>query len=123
MDASYLTVTEEVVAEKVTVRIEGTIKDGTQVVLTVDTLTLRVFERTTGKVVNGITARDIKNANGGTFDEGAIQLRLSPDDGKLVDPKAVSEIHVAQITWTYNEGQDTGRAEVEFTVRNLRGVR
>lgn len=112
-------------SEGATLWLTGTINGPTgplpnaDVVLTAMTLTL--YELTTGAIINGRDATNIKNANGGTVaPDGSWALTLSGADMACV-LVTTSEKHIALIEWTDDAGND-GNAEIEFEVMNLQKV-
>jgi len=124
----YLTVVTDLTPEGVTATITGTIKDTSTPPVAIPaaslaTVTLTLYNKSSGTVLNGRSETNIKNANDGTVDSnGLLALTLTPADNALEAQSGSKETHVAQITWTYNGGASTGRALVEFPVANLRKV-
>lgn len=116
------TLSHPVIGERTTCTIALQLTDAADNDLELDdisTVTLTLYERTTGSVLNGRSGDDIKNAGGGTIDaSGALSLELSDDDNALLSQDSVSEWHVALITWTWASGTKTGRKEVAFQVAN-----
>ena len=87
----------------------------------VGTLQFWLFNDATGIAINGKTAIDIKNANGGTVHAttGACTLALAPADNPIVTPGNRSEVHIAYIKCVANGGALVINKEIAFTVRNL----
>jgi hypothetical protein len=83
----------------------------------VDEVTLTLFDRATGRILNSRSASNVLNAGGGTLsDSGLLDLDLSPADNAMADAGACTEEHVARLDWTWNGGDDTGTKEMTFTV-------
>src|SRR3990167_1632921 len=118
MSQPFLTVIATEAAEKTTLRITGTIQDHTGAALpsaSLTTLKLWLYNKRTG--VN------VLNANGGTVTSGGLlTMVLDPADNALESQSLAAETHVAEFEWTYNAGASTGRALVEFNVRNFTKV-
>lgn len=119
----FQTTITETVPEQVSVRITGVIKDeaGNGVPgANLTTLTLTLYDSSTESIINSRNDSDINGVNGGSVDaSGNLVMKLSPADNALIGT-GDSEKHIALIEWTYNAGADTGRAEVIFTVANLK---
>lgn len=119
----FQTTITETVPEQVSVRITGVIKDeaGNGVPgANLTTLTLTLYDSSTESIINSRNDSDINGVNGGSVDaSGNLVMKLSPADNALIGT-GDSEKHIALIEWTYNSGADTGRAEVIFTVANLK---
>lgn len=126
MSQPFLTTVTAESPEQVTVQITGTIKDHTDTAIPLASLgavTLTLYDKRTQTILNSRSEGSIKNANGGTITSGgALTLVLDPDDNVMASAGAGVETHVAQISWTYNSGTATGRALVEFPIRNLAKV-
>ena len=87
------------------------------------TLTLTLYDRTSGTIINSRNAQNVLNTNGVTVDSaGAFLWTVSPADTVLVDTTKSLETHVALFTWTYDSGAKTGRHEIVHVVRNLTKV-
>lgn len=109
--------------EQSTVRIVGTITDdaGAAIPLaSLTTLTLWLYHRRTGAIIGARDGQDIKGVNGGSVDSaGVLTLTLGPSDTVLESQALATSDIEAEIEWTYNGGNSTGRALVRFTVGNL----
>lgn len=123
MSTPFLTTISAEVAEKVTVRITGTIKDHTDTAIpaaSLSTLTLTLYEKKSGTIINTRSAANVLNTGGGTVTSGGVlTMVLDPADNALVTQAPATEVHVALFEWTYNSGAAAGRALVEFTVSNF----
>jgi hypothetical protein len=82
------------------------------------TLTATLTVRATGAVINSRSAQDIKNANGGTYADGALTLTLAPADSPHAGQAPVEE-HVLLLQWTYNSGTQGGNEEILLRVRDV----
>lgn len=74
-------------------------------------------------IINARDDMDILGVNGGSVDaNGVLTLILDPEDMPMLNASVTKETHVALLTWTYNSGATTGRAEVFFPVHDLQHV-
>ena len=126
MSQPFLHVETVEVAEKTTVRITGTIKDHTGTAIpaaSLTALTLTLYHKRTGTILNSRNGTSVLNANGGTVTSGGVfTMILDPADNVLESQSPSSETHEALFTWTYNSGAAIGRQLVQFVVRNLTKV-
>jgi len=85
-----------------------------------DSLTVSLFDRLTGVVINGRNKQSLLNANGGVFDTVTSELTwtMAPKDNIIVEQRNEMEEHLAQIEFTYASGA-LGRYEIVLRVRNL----
>lgn len=125
---SFRTVLTEPYAEKTTLTLTATITDvdGVTPLANADsiltTLTLDLYEKASGTVVNSRTAQSIKNTNGGTITSaGLLTLRLDPADLTRVST-AGSETFVALVRWSWGSPTKYGAHEIVFIVRDLTKV-
>lgn len=122
MTEPFTTLIRTEVGEQVTALITGVIADAAGAALgasAITTLTLTLYEKRTGSILNSRNAVNIKNANGGTVDSsGNLALTLDPADNALLTQAVAHETHVALIRWTYNVGAAAGWAQIEFAVHN-----
>lgn len=119
MSEPFRTIVTREVGEATTAQIEGTITDAADGALAaVNSLTLTLYEKKTGTILNSRNGGSILNENGGTFAAGVVTLTLSPADNALLSQAVAHETHVALIRWTYNGGGDAGWAQVEFVIHN-----
>ncbi len=85
------------------------------------TLTLTLYDRASGEIINGRNAQNVKNANGVTIGEdGALVWTMTPADTAILG-SGTQEAHVALFAWTWGGGK-TGRHEVTLLVTNLTKV-
>jgi len=112
-----------IVLERVTRLYTAVIKDEAGVVIPaaqIGTLTLTLYNKKTGAIVNSRTDVNILNANGGAVDaSGNLSFLFTPADMAILDTTVQSEIRVGLFEWTYGGGAKEGRHEIEFAVRNL----
>ena len=108
--------------ESQTTRVTGTLKDEKKNPIpagSINTLTLTLYDRRTGNIINSRDGMDILNVNGGTVvGQGDFALELSPGDMVIVDSGLSREVHIALIKFTYGTGK-SGAHEVEIAVVNL----
>jgi hypothetical protein len=114
------TTLEEVVPEGATAKLTGTIvaEDGVTGFLPAS-LTLTLFNRDDGAIVNNVSAVDILNTGRGTVSgAGALVLELYPADNVIVNTRAgkTTEDHIALLEWAWNVGSRKGKHEIAFTV-------
>lgn len=85
------------------------------------TCTLTLFNEATAEVINGRSAQNVKDANGGTVSsEGALTMRLEDTDAIIVDDELEPgdvESHVARFEWTWNDGVRTRKGRQEFILQ------
>lgn len=87
------------------------------------TLTLTLYDRQTGTILNSRDGQDVLNTNGVTVDSaGLFAWGLTPLDTIIIDVTKALETHVGLFTWTYDSGTKTGRHEIVHVVRNLTKV-
>jgi hypothetical protein len=89
-----------------------------------NSLTLTIYDKTTGKVINNRNNQSILNEHGGIVaSDGTLTLRLQPSDNALVgEPGAgEKETHILRFVWTWNDGvmERTGIKEEEYNVQQL----
>ena len=86
-------------------------------------------ERTTGKVVNGATARNVLNTGGGTAyatvqtdaagNQYNLLIELAPADTAIITGGS-SETHLAKVTWGWNVSPArVGEAGASFVVQRF----
>ncbi len=117
---TYLT---EHMPEKKTGRIKMTLLDeDTQIGIPgslIVSLTLTLFDKTTGAVINGRDHVNVLNTNGGTVDSaGKLVMQLAAADMVLLDGTLSQEQHGALFEWTYTtaSGVKSGGHTVWFSV-------
>lgn len=126
MSDSIRTVLQDVVAERSTALLSGTLVDETGAALgasSLTTFTFTLYNRSTEVVINSRTATSILNTGPGTVDSsGNWTLTLTPADNAIIGTDQ-SEWHVALLQWTYGvAGAKSGAHEVMYAVRNLAKV-
>lgn len=113
------------VPELTTPRYRATLEDfdGNPIPLVnVSTLTLTLYDESTGVIVNGVDSVNILNADRGTFGvtDGKLTILLEEDDTEILDDTKGSEKRVMLIEWV--AGAIIGKHEVVFRVKNLARV-
>ena len=85
-------------------------------------LTLTLFDRRTGQILNNRDGVSILNANGGTVDgAGNGELELTPADNMIFTAGRVEEDHVVLVEWEDANGR-VGRHVILLRVENLAKV-
>jgi hypothetical protein len=83
------------------------------------TLTLTLYDKVTGSIINGRNAQNVLNANGVTVSAaGALAWTMDPLDNPIVTAGSSKERHVALFKWTYGAGKK-GNAEVHVDVTDV----
>lgn len=82
------------------------------------TLKATLYVRATGSIINSRDEQDIKNANDGTYSDGAMTLTLGPLDSPHTGEAYIEE-HVLLLEWTYNAGAKAGKEEILLRVRDV----
>lgn len=100
-------------------------EDGVAISLaSIDSITLTLIDEDSGDVVNGRSAQNVLNANGGTMHatSGLFRWEWSPADTAIVGsaPPGDPERHLATFTVTAGGTQD--HREVVLVITNLRSV-
>lgn len=117
-----------IVQQGESLNISGTLTDfdGAAIALAaIATFTLTLYNDATNAVINGLNAADILNAGKGTVDAaGGFVIRLDAADTPIVDgtlAEKALEVHIARLTWTWNDGVGTrtGIQEVRHRVQKL----
>lgn len=88
------------------------------------TITVTLYDKTAGTIINGRNAQNVLDANNGVVaTDGTLTLRLGPLDNVIVGTPAVgaTQLHHARFAWTWTDGvaTRTGIEEVAITVENL----
>lgn len=114
------------VNEGVTARYQGVLKDETGAVIpaaSLSTLTLTLYRKTSGEIINGRNAQNVLNANGVTVDvNGNLTWTMTPADNGVTSTTVAAEMHIALFEWTYNAGNKAGNHEVWINVLQLANV-
>lgn len=110
--------------EKASAQYTATLKDQNTTPIpggNLTSLTLTLYDVTTGTILNSRNAQDVLNKNNVTVDgNGLLTWLVQPADTAIVDPSRLGETHCALWTFVYNGW--TGRHRVEMYVRNLTKV-
>jgi hypothetical protein len=119
------TVVSELVPEKCSFYYSGYLKDeeGNAIVAAdLTTLTVTVYDETTGTIINGVENTNILNTGRGSIDAaGLLEVVLLPADMAVVGT-GKRETHILLIQWTWATGSKAGKKEVAFPVQNLTKV-
>lgn len=86
------------------------------------TLTLTLYDKSSGNIINSRNGTDVLNANGGTVDAaGNFEMLFTHLDNVIVGSPAIGEFetHVALFEWTYSAGSRHGKYELEIRVKQL----
>lgn len=98
----------------------GTLSDETGTPIptaSLTTLTATLIVKATGQVINTRNGQNIKNANGGTYVDGALTLTLVVADNPHQGGPTIEE-HLLILAWTYGTGKG-GNEEILLRVRNV----
>ena len=114
------------VTEKTSVQYTATLKDETGAAVplaALGTLTLTLYNVSSGAILNGRNAQNVLNANGVTVHatSGLLTWTLDPLDSPILDDTLNEELHRAlfRATWSTTKGANW---EVDFLVNNLAKV-
>lgn len=114
------------VNEKVTAKYSAILQDEDENALSssdIQTLTLTLYDKSTGTIINSRNAQDVKNTNGVSVDgSGNVIWVMEPDDNAIVTATSKVEKHIALFQWTWNSGAKAGRHEIVIQVKNLTKV-
>jgi hypothetical protein len=114
------------VNEKVTARYSAIIQDETETALAgsnLQTLTLTLYDKATGTIINSRNDQDVLNTNGVSVDgSGNVVWIMEPEDNAVVTATSKVEKHIALFEWTWDSGNKEGRHEVVLQVKNLTKV-
>lgn len=112
--------------EKTTHVYTATIKDENGTVVpaaSLTTLTLTLYAKQSGTIINSRSAQNILNANNVTVNSsGVLTWTMQPDDNAIVNSALLTESHIALFEWTYSSGSKYGKHEIELVVSNLTKV-
>jgi hypothetical protein len=90
------------------------------------TLTLTLYDAVTESILNSRNAQDILDANESSVDADCnVTIELDAADNDVVDSSKDTgdrELHVAMVTWTWNDGNSTrtGKELMSFLVEKMR---
>lgn len=87
------------------------------------TMTLTVYDKKTGNILNSRDDQNVLNANNVTIDvNGAFEWIIQPADLAIVNTNLANESHIALFEWSWNSGTRFGKQEIELSVKNLTKV-
>jgi hypothetical protein len=114
------------VNEKVTAKYSAIIQDEDETALSssdLQTLTLTLYDKSTGTIINSRNDQDVLNTNGVSVDaNGNVVWLMDPDDNAIVTSTSKVEKHVALFKWTWDSGNKEGKHEIVIQVKNLTKV-
>lgn len=114
------------VNEKVTARYTADVQDheGNAIAgSSLTTLTLTLYDKATGTIINNRNAQNVLNVNGVTVDgSGNLVWVMTPDDNAILTAASKVEKHIALFQWTWDSGAKAGKHEVTIQVKNLTKV-
>jgi len=114
------------VNEKVTARYTADVQDHEENAIagsSLTTLTLTLYDQSTGTIINSRNAQDVLNTNGVTVNSsGNLVWIIDPDDNAIVTSTSKVEKHIALFAWTWDSGNKAGKHEVMLHVKNLTKV-
>ena len=121
MTESYRQALDTPVCEKTTTQISLPLTDENDQLLppgVLTTVTLTLYDRDSGSIINSRNGVSINGANGGTVSTAGLLLVLTPADNAFIDATKSREVHIALIQWTWSAGAKSGAKELAFTVFN-----
>lgn len=80
--------------------------------------TMTLYDKATEVVINGREDLDILSS----VTLGVLAFTFVAADTVLLNEANDREVHVAQLTWTWNLGASVGRALIEMTIKQLAKV-
>jgi hypothetical protein len=111
------------VNEQTTARYTAKLVDETGAVVpgsTLSSLTLLLYDKATGQILNSRNNQNVLNMNGVAVDEtGNLVWILSPSDNAIITDTLTTEVHVAVFTGRWGAGKEITH-DIAITVRNLR---
>lgn len=116
------------VFERTTPRYTATIVDDRDNVLasgSLSTMTLTLYDKSTGNILNSRDDQNVLNANQVTIDSsGNLVWIVQVQDLALVNTNETNETHVALFEWSWSAESLTknGKHEIELAVKNLTKV-
>ncbi|MFA5715792.1 MAG: hypothetical protein WC998_08625 [Candidatus Paceibacterota bacterium] len=125
-----LTVTQRRVREGVTAIYTATVQDEHANALEpadLTTLTLTLYDKTTGTIINSRDGQSILNTNNVTIASGGLLTwTMQPADNAIVTTASFAsgqyEKHIALFEWTWNSGAKAGKYEVQIDVEQMTKV-
>lgn len=89
----------------------------------ISALTITLYDKLTGTILNGRDGQNALNANGVTVSlTGAVSWILQPADNVIVSTNLDSELHIALFQGVYGSGNKDVKHEFAFRVVNLNRV-
>jgi len=86
-------------------------------------ITLTLYDKYTGEMLNNRNEQNILNANGVTIDtDGFISWLMDPADNRIVNAEGRPEDHVALFEWSWASGTKKGNAELILQVLAVENV-
>lgn len=129
MSKSILSVEDRRVDEGTSAKYTAGITDESEAYIALADLTaitLTLYDYATGTIINSREDQNVKNANDVVISSaGLLTWTLKPADNIIVTAamhKNAYEKHVALFEYTWNSGDDAGKHELEFEVRQLNKV-
>ena len=114
------------VLERTSVRYTAKLVDDNGDAISVNNLTaitLTVYDKKTGNILNSRDEQDVLNTNNVTITTaGDVEWIIQPADIAIVNANLVNETHIALFEWTWNSGTRVGKQEIELAVKNLTKV-
>lgn len=114
------------IAEKATALLSGIVEDEAGNPLgsgSLTTLTLTLYDKVSGSIINNRTAQNALNQNGVTVDgSGGLVFTMTPADNPILNDTLEKEVHVALFEWTWSGGAKAGKYEIYLTIKNLAKV-
>ena len=102
----------------------GTLKSTEgETVTSVSSLTITLYDKSSGTIINSRNSQTVNNVNGGTFSAGVYTIELDGADTEAVGEVAdgSSQERIARIEWGYSDGDSTrtGIEEFSFLVHKM----
>jgi len=107
--------------------LKGTLKDtGGDTISSPATLTLTLYDESTGVIVNSRNEQNVLNLNGGSVTSGNYVIELDSSDTQIVGSLTEGErqVRVARLSFTWNDGDGirTGIEEFSFPIQRLKST-
>lgn len=116
------------VRENATSVYQATIVDEDEVAIPandLDALTLTLYDKGTGTIINSRDGQDVLNANNVTVSaQGVLVWTMQPEDNPIVTPSEVThglEAHIALFEWTWDTTKK-GNYEVQIDVLQIKEI-
>lgn len=107
--------------EQTSIKYKASIVDeDNEIVTSLDAVSVTIFEKKSGIILNDRKQQNILNVSGGSFSntDGVFTLQLDPDDNKMISKRENFEDHVVRFDYIYN-GTKTGRHAIMIRLLNL----